>query len=64
MCFSSIPYFKQIIIMAFSCDYCGYRNSEIKEGGGISDKAKKITFKVTEESDLNRDVFKSATSSF
>jgi len=50
--------------MAFACDFCGYRNSEIKEGGGISDKAKKITFSVTEESDLNRDVFKSGTSSF
>ena len=30
MCFSSIPFFKEIIIMAFVCDYCGYRNSEIK----------------------------------
>ena len=47
--------------MAFVCDHCGYRNSEIKEGGGIGEKAKKITFKVTEVSDLNRDVFKSGT---
>ena len=29
--------------MAFVCDFCGYRNSEIKEGGGISEKGKKIT---------------------
>ena len=50
--------------MAFVCDECGYRNSEIKEGGGMSDKAKKITFKVNEEKDLMRDVFKSATSKF
>jgi zinc finger protein len=39
MCFSSIPFFKEIIIMAFICDYCGYRNSEIKEGAGIGEKA-------------------------
>ena len=50
--------------MAFICDYCGYRNSEIKEGGGISEKAKKITLKCTEPEDLNRDLFKSDTAKF
>lgn len=50
--------------MAFVCDHCGYRNSEIKEGGGISDKAKKMIFTVTEAADLNRDVFKSDTAKF
>lgn len=50
--------------MAFVCDFCGYRNSEIKEGGGIGDKAKRITLTVTEESDLNRDCFKSDTAKF
>ena len=48
--------------MAFICDYCGYRNSEIKEGAGIGDKARKITFSVNSVDDLNRDVFKSDTS--
>ena len=64
MVFSSIPFFKEIIIMAFCCDYCGYRYSDIKEGGGISDKAKKITFKVKNDQDLCRDVFKSGTARF
>lgn len=49
--------------MAYVCDFCGYRNSEIKEGGGIAEKACKITFTATEMSDLNRDVFKSDTAS-
>ena len=64
MCFSSIPFFKEIIMMAFVCDECGYRNSEIKEGGGISAKAKRITFKVNNDRDLCRDVFKSGTARF
>lgn len=64
MCTSSIPFFKEIIIMAFVCEHCGYRNSEIKEGGGIGEKAKKITFKVTEPKDLSRDLFKSDTAKF
>ena len=59
MCMSSIPFFKEIIIMAFSCDYCGYRNTEIKHGGGISKHATKIVFYVNSEKDLNRDIFKS-----
>lgn len=64
MCQSSIPFFKEIIIMAFVCDYCGYRNSEIKEGGGIGDFAKRVTFTVNSPADLNRDVFKSQTAKF
>lgn len=64
MCFSSIPFFKEIIMMAFVCDECGYRNSEIKEGGGIGEKAKKITLAVKGPKDLNRDVFKSVSASF
>lgn len=50
--------------MAFVCEHCGYRNSEIKEGGGIGEKAKRITFRVTEPDDLNRDLFKSDTAKF
>lgn len=64
MCFSSIPYFKEIIMIAFVCDECGYRNSEIKEGGGMGENAKKISFRVETIKDLNRDVFKSHTASF
>jgi len=61
MCISSIPFFKEIIIMAFSCDKCGYKNTEVKTGGGIGPKARRITFKFEKEEDLNRDCFKSDT---
>ena len=50
--------------MAFVCEHCGYRNSEIKEGGGISDKAKKITLSVDSPAILNRDLYKSDTAKF
>ena len=29
MCVATIPYFKEIIIMAFACEYCGQRLSLI-----------------------------------
>jgi zinc finger protein len=59
MCIASIPYFSEIIVMAFSCIECGHRSSEIKHGGGMSDKATKIVFTALGERDLHRDVFKS-----
>ena len=56
-----IPFFKEIIIMSFKCHHCGYKDTEVKIGGEISQNAKKITLSVTEVDDLNRDIFKSDT---
>jgi zinc finger protein len=46
MCVATIPFFKEIIIMAYTCDVCGHKSTEIKQGGGISAQAHKITFHV------------------
>ena len=59
MCTASIPFFKEIIVMAYSCEHCGNKTTEIKQGGGISDKATKIVFHFQSEQDLRRDLFKS-----
>lgn len=61
MCTCTIPYFKEIIISCFKCQNCGYKTSEVKGGGGISEKAGRITLSVKSKDDLNRDVFKSET---
>ena len=61
-CVCSIPYFKEIIISCFKCDECGYKTTEVRGGGGISEKATKFTLSVETEDDLNRDIFKSETS--
>ncbi|KAL3833788.1 hypothetical protein ACJIZ3_008524 [Penstemon smallii] len=60
---TNIPYFQEVIVMASSCDSCGYRSSEVKAGGHISDKGKKITVHVKNTRDLSRDVIKSDTAS-
>ncbi len=61
MCTTSIPYFKEIVVMSFTCEFCGSRSTDVKPGGGISEKGKKITLKVTELKDLERDLYKSET---
>ena len=30
MCTTTIPYFKEIIVMAFTCSFCGNRSTEVK----------------------------------
>ncbi|OVA05104.1 zinc finger protein [Macleaya cordata] len=56
---TKIPYFQQVIVMASTCDACGYRNSELKAGGHVPEKGKRITVLVKNKDDLSRDVIKS-----
>jgi len=60
---TNIPYFKEVVIMATVCDVCGAKSNEVKAGGGIEPKGKKITLKVTDPTDMSRDVLKSETCS-
>ncbi len=59
-----IPHFREVIIMAITCDYCGFRSNEVKSGGAISPTGKKITLTITSEEDMNRDILKSETCCF
>ncbi|KAK5576041.1 hypothetical protein RB653_007179 [Dictyostelium firmibasis] len=61
MVLTDIPYFKSVLLMAFSCDECGYKTNEIKPGGAISEKGKHITLRVESIEDLSRDILKSDT---
>jgi zinc finger protein len=54
-----IPNFKQVVIMSTVCDSCGYRSSEVKTGGEVPEKGRKITLKVERPEDLSRDILKS-----
>lgn len=60
----NIPYFKEAIIMANSCDACGTKSNEVKAGGGIEDHGTRIKLQMTHISDLSRDVLKGEHCSF
>lgn len=62
-CQTNIPHFKDIVILAFNCDECGYRTNEIKAGGGVPPKGRRWTLTVsgTKPEDMHRDVLKSNT---
>ncbi|CDF90438.1 probable Zinc finger protein ZPR1 [Zygosaccharomyces bailii] len=57
----NIPHFKEVIIMSTVCDNCGYRSNEVKTGGAIPDRGKKITLYCDDPADLSRDILKSET---
>jgi len=42
MCVTNIPHFKETIVMAFQCDYCGAKSNEVKGGGSVSPLARRI----------------------
>ncbi|BGO92604.1 hypothetical protein NBRC10512_004298 [Rhodotorula toruloides] len=56
-----IPHFKDIILMSTNCHDCGYRDTEVKSGGAIAEKGRRITLKVEDSDDLSRDILKSET---
>ena len=44
---TKIPFFKEIIIMAFECLHCGLRNSEVQPGQSLADQAVRVEVSVT-----------------
>jgi zinc finger protein len=60
-CVTDIPYFKEVLIMAFTCAECGYRNNEIKGGGAIPAEGTVVRLRVEGKEDFSRDVLKSDT---
>jgi zinc finger protein len=69
MCMIDVPFFKEVLIMAFVCQKCGFRNNEVKGGGPISSVGHRLTLSVPSKKDdpesfkqdMSRDVVKSTT---
>ncbi|XP_075222038.1 zinc finger protein Zpr1 [Lycorma delicatula] len=56
---TKIPFYKEVVLMSFDCEHCGFQNNEIQQGGQFEEKGKRITLKVNSQRDLNRQVIKS-----
>jgi len=55
----NIPHFKQVILMSTVCDHCGYRSNEVKTGGEVPEKGRRITIDIKNKEDMSRDILKS-----
>ncbi|KAL0941121.1 Zinc finger protein ZPR1 [Colletotrichum truncatum] len=58
---TSIPYFREIILMSFSCEECGFSNSEVQPAGSIQPKGTYYELRLTALEDFGRQVVKSDT---
>lgn len=56
-----IPYFREVILMSFECDHCGFKNSEVQFGGKVQEQGCRIELDVTKSEDLNRQIIKADT---
>lgn len=61
MLLTSIPYFREIIIMSFSCPHCHTKNNEIQAAGTIQPKGTHYELRLTALPDFSRQVVKADT---
>lgn len=61
MLLTSIPYFREVILMSFACEKCGFANSEMQSAGTIQPKGSSYILRLTEMGDFERSVIKSDT---
>lgn len=53
-----IPHFSEVVLMSTVCEHCGYRSNEVKSGGEVPEKGRRITLQVQSALDLSRDILK------
>lgn len=54
----NIPHFKQVVLMSTVCEHCGYRSNEVKTGGEVPEKGRRITVNIQNKEDMSRDILK------
>ncbi|KAG6900071.1 hypothetical protein C0993_003421 [Termitomyces sp. T159_Od127] len=56
---TSIPYFREVIVMSFRCEHCGATNNEIQSAGAIQEQGTAYTARILARSDLDRQIIRS-----
>lgn len=60
---TKIPFFREVVLMSFKCEHCGYTNNEMQSASEIQKSGVRIELSVQNQSDLNRRVVRSDNSS-
>ncbi|TFK24440.1 zf-ZPR1-domain-containing protein [Coprinopsis marcescibilis] len=56
---TSIPFFREVVVMSFRCEHCGWSNNEIQSAGEIRQEGALYTAKILDRTDLNRQIVRS-----
>jgi len=60
---TKIPFYKEVILMSFRCDQCGFSNCELQSGSKIQERGITYKVKIKEHLDLNLQIVKSDNAS-
>ncbi|KAH8409103.1 hypothetical protein KR009_007216 [Drosophila setifemur] len=60
---TKIPFFREVVLMSFKCNECGYTNNEMQSASEIQKSGVRIELEVKTAGDLNRRVVRSDNSS-
>ncbi|KAJ6439576.1 zinc finger protein zpr1 [Purpureocillium lavendulum] len=58
---TAIPYFREVVIMSFSCEHCHTQNNEIQAAGTVQPRGTHYELRLTDLADFSRQVVKSDT---
>lgn len=58
MLLTKIPFFRETIIMSFSCGHCGYTDTSMQSAGEIQQKGSKYSFTLHHPDDMEHSVIK------
>ncbi|KAJ7760333.1 ZPR1 zinc-finger domain-containing protein [Mycena olivaceomarginata] len=61
MLLTAIPYFREVIVMSFRCEFCGATNNEIQSAGAIQPNGAVYTARILHRPDLDRQIVRSPT---
>ncbi|KAJ6569521.1 zf-ZPR1-domain-containing protein [Mycena capillaripes] len=61
MLLTTIPYFREVIVMSFRCEFCGATNNEIQSAGSIRPEGTVYTARILQRPDLDRQIVRSPT---
>ena len=59
MLLTVIPHFREVIVMAFDCSYCGFKNNEIQSASTVQELAIRMKLTIKNKNELSRQVVKS-----
>ena len=62
--FIRVPFFREILLESFSCDHCDFKNTSVKSAGEIQEKGSKITFRIENENDFQRQIVRADSGIF
>ncbi|OMJ15544.1 Zinc finger protein zpr1 [Smittium culicis] len=58
---TKVPHFKEIIVMAFECPHCNFKNNEVQSGEAVKERGQEWSVQVVDKFDLERQIVRNGS---